>query len=110
MEIRFEDLKKVCLRVDHRYRIPLCAFIRNNKPYPPCIENICPLKIKSRIMSQNQDLFDLVVDDVRMNPGTKQRETRSRLRCKTSAMNIAFKDAEENGVIQKNKQDGYAIV
>ncbi|MFP4164561.1 MAG: AAA family ATPase [Chitinispirillaceae bacterium] len=57
------------------------------------------------------DIFDAVVEDVKNNPGTKQRETIKRLGKSRTAINTAFKDAITEGVIYqkgpKNKPEGY---
>ena len=55
-----------------------------------------------------QDVFDLVVQDVRDNPGTKQRQIRARLGGKQSAITRSLKDAVDEGILtHKGKMEGY---
>lgn len=54
------------------------------------------------------DLMDAVVEDVRANPGTTQRGTRSRLKKNATKIKQAFRDADEEGlVVYKGKGKGY---
>jgi len=54
------------------------------------------------------NIFDLVVEDVRSNPGTTQRQTIERLGGRRLVINQAFRDAVAEGlIVQKTRKDGY---
>jgi predicted transcriptional regulator len=56
----------------------------------------------------NVDVFDQIIEDVKNNPGTKQRETQKRVRSRASTISKAFKDAVDEGLIfLKSKKEGY---
>lgn len=57
------------------------------------------------------DIFDLVIEDIKQNPGTKQRETINRIGGNVGKVNKAFKDAEKSGFIEnKGKYEGYFYI
>jgi len=56
------------------------------------------------------DVFAQVVEDVRNNPGTKQRDTRKRLGGRTTVVGRAFKEAvDEERIYLKSTKEGYFI-